>query len=174
MFERGQERREVGFRSRSHPNRSRPRGGARHLGAEIRGHPHRLVVFAPTKTDESGGVGVVPERLGERRALVEQPPHFGIDEQSVLKASQRCEMLGTRLRPGGGHHRVLIPAEDAPDPLGIDDLCGASLEPLRRVSHVGSVTAGAGQPQRPARLLHQGPAGPLQLSPEFAPAIALC
>ena len=71
---------------------------ARHLDAQLGGHPACLLPVAPRDADQARVVGVVRQRLLERREAVEQAPDLGIREALVDDAAERRERIGARLR----------------------------------------------------------------------------
>ena len=131
-LERGQEAFEVGRRLRLHPHRPRLGARARHLGAKLGRHADCLVVLAPHDADEGGVVRIRVEGLRLARRLLEQPAGLVRDEALVGEQLQCSHLLGAVRRSGRGHHRLLVPAEDAHDALQVDDRSQPFLQRVER------------------------------------------
>ena len=95
----GQELREVRLLPRLHPDRHRERGGAGHLGAQLRRHPPRLLPVAADEPDQARLVRVVVERVLVRRELVEQPADL-VGRERFVRETARASPAARR-----GHRR---------------------------------------------------------------------
>ena len=131
----GQESREVGLGARLDPGRLRDRRGARDLGVEVGRDLERLLEIAARDADQAGLVGIRVEALLVRAQLFEQVADPVLREPLVGDAVERRELLGPCLRPAPGHHRLLVPAEQARCPAQVADLCQPCLQILVVLFH---------------------------------------
>jgi hypothetical protein len=123
-LERRPEEREVARVARVHPRLLGVRGGARHLGGQLRRNPHGLVMVAPDRGHEPRVVGVRVDGCRPRLQGVEQVAERGIGQPVVLDPLQRLELVGPRTGAAARHQRVLIPQEQAADAAKVGDLPG--------------------------------------------------
>ena len=115
----GQERLEVVRLARVDPHLVRERGGARHLGAQLRRHLARLLPVAGADADQARLERVVVLLLAPAAQVVEQPADLGRDELRVRDAPDRRHLLRPDRRALLGHHHVLVPAEESG---GLDEI----------------------------------------------------
>ena len=126
--QRGQELREVRLLPRLHPDRHRERGGPRHLRAQLRRHPPRLLPVAPDEPDQARVVRVVVERVLVRRELVEEPADLVGGERVVRQPLERRQLLRPDTGAAGRHLHLLVPAEQRRRAVEIVDLADALLQ----------------------------------------------
>ncbi len=120
--ERRQEDPVVRRRARFEPGRLRFRALAQPRRGELGRDAPGLLPVAPGDADQAGVVGVVGERLLERRQPVEQPAGLVVDEALVDDPAERGQRLRARGRSPRRHHRALVPAQHAERPLQVVDL----------------------------------------------------
>ena len=109
----GEERGEVVVPARLDPGVVAAGGGAGHLDAQLGGDAARLLVVAAGDADQARVVGVVRQRLLERREPLEQAADLGVGEAVVDDAAEGRERLGARLGAERRHRDALLPAEHA-------------------------------------------------------------
>ena len=119
---------------------------ARHLDAQLRRHPARLLPVAPRDADQARIVRVVRQRLLERREAVEQTADLGIGEAVVDDPAERGERVRARCRAEGRHRDALLPAENACGAAEIRDLRkslaqGGEIVHLREPTEAGNGSA---------------------------------
>ena len=138
-LERREELREVVRRTRLDPDLVSERGGADHLGPQLRRHTALLLPVAPGDADEARVVRVVVERLLEGAEPFEQGADLGVDELLVGDTSDGRHRLGASGMPAGRHRHLLIPGQHA-DRLGeIGDLGEAFSERAQVRVHLGGL-----------------------------------
>ena len=136
------------------------RRGARHLRAELRGNPPRLL---PVTRHDAGEV--VGERLAGRRVrlwagadLIDQTADLIVDEHLVADLGERRERLRARLGAGCRHHRPLVPAEQRGGTAEVVNLTEAIAE-LFEGAHCPESSRRAATPAaaRPRKRPQRGP-----------------
>ena len=121
-LERGREVVEVALLARLQPGLLGVRVGAGDLRREVGRDLDRLVVIPAQDPHEAGVVGVGVDGGRPRLQRVQQLGEPGIGEAIVLDPLQRLELVRPRPRPARRHHRVLVPQQQAPDPVEVGDL----------------------------------------------------
>ena len=95
---------------------------AGHLDAQLGGHAAGLLPVTARDADQARVVGVVRQRLLERRQPLEQAADLGIGEAVVDDAAEGRERLGARLGSERRHRDPLLPAEHACGAAEVGDL----------------------------------------------------
>ena len=136
--------------ARLHPGLLRVRVRRGDLRREVGRHPHGLVVVAREDAVErdvvaSPGPPTPPTARAGRAAA----PSAGIGQPRVLDALERLELIRPRVRPARRHHRVLVPQQQAADPVEVGDLARAA--PSSRARRARSSTCPARRRRRAAR-----------------------
>ena len=131
-LERRKELREVVRRACLDPHLVAERCSAGHLHAELGGNPALFFPVASRHADQRGIVGVVVERLRERRHALEEESDLRVDELLVRDPAERRERLGSGGVTARRHRHLLIPEEDACRAGDVGDL-GESLPERTKV-----------------------------------------
>ena len=128
MLERRRERLEARLLARLEPGLLRVCRRPRHLRGEVRGHADGLLVVALEHGDQPHVVRVRVLRSRPRLQLVEDAAELRVGQARVLDPLERLELIRARVRPTRRHHRVLVPQQQAADPVEIGDLAGAPVQ----------------------------------------------
>ncbi len=111
-----------------HPRLLGVRGGAGDLGREVGGDVDRLVVVTSDRAVQRHSVRVRVGGRGPRLQRIEHAPEPGVGDARVEDPLERLELVRARVGPARRHHRVLVPQQQAADPVEIGDLAGAGAE----------------------------------------------
>ena len=114
--------------ARAEPALVSERAGARHLGAQLRGHADRLLVVAARDADEACLERLEVVLLLEWAQLLEELAEVGRDVELVGDPVEGRALLRARLGAARRHLRLLVPGEDARRFLNVVDLCQAPPE----------------------------------------------
>jgi hypothetical protein len=138
-----QERREVRGLPGIHPGVLGERASPRDLGAELGGHPARLLPLAAGHANEACVVGfeVPPLDLGGR--LLDQPTQLVRDEALVLDASQCRNLLGAVLGAGRRHLGSLVPFQERSRAGEVAELTQCRSQPIETALHAPTLSGRA-------------------------------
>jgi hypothetical protein len=143
VAEGGQELGEIGLLPRLDPDRHRERGGSGHLPAQLGGDAPRLLPVAADEADQARLVGVVVERVLERREPVEEAPDLVGGQRLVRDPVESRELLRANACPAGRHLHLLVPAEERRRSVEIVDLRDPFLQLCEGSAHRMETTASA-------------------------------
>ena len=135
LLQEREEDREVGFLACLDPGGESDRPGPCQLGAQLGRDPLCLLVVAARDADQAGVVGVGIEALLVVADILEQPADLVVDEKLVRETVERPQLLGPQRASLGGHHRVLVPAEDGSRHVQVVDSGQARLELFELLRH---------------------------------------